>query len=107
MDKIILAVLIVYAFYRLYRWTEKHTYHDPADGTTYHYENGMLAIDEYIDEVDEHSQLNLDVDKALKQIRLKNKLSKIEEEKEKHSAPFIPISVEDYLLLRRMKGYDE
>jgi hypothetical protein len=95
MDKIILAVLIVFAFYRLYRWTEKHTYHDPSDGTTYHYENGKTAILEYLDSNDEHSPENIDFDQAIKAARLRTKLQNIEEEREEHSAPFQPMSVDD------------
>jgi hypothetical protein len=103
----LIGLLLILAICYIYRWAEKNTYHDPADGTTYHYETGKAGLLQYVDSIDEHSPENLDFDRALKAARLRTKLIKIEEEREEYSAPFIPMTVTDYLLLRQMKGYSE
>ena len=60
MGSIILAILIVFLFYRLYRWTEKNTYSDPPNGTVYKYpENGKTAINEYLDQIEKEDDSRL------------------------------------------------
>jgi hypothetical protein len=59
MGSIILAILTVFAFYRLYKWTEKNVYHDPSNGTTItHREDGKTAMFEYMDIIDKENDNN-------------------------------------------------
>ena len=76
MGTIILAILVVFLFYLGNKWITKNCYHDPPNNTFYIHER--LHGDP---EIDEHSPENLDFDKSLKSVILRNKLKKIESEK--------------------------
>ena len=86
----------------LYRRGKKDAYKEPPQGTQILYEEA-----EESDFLDEFSPENIDFDKALKNSQLRTKLQNIEMERDEFcSAPFVPMSVDDYLLIRRMKGSD-
>ena len=55
-------------------------YEDPVDGTVITYPDEEQIFSEF--ETDEHSPENLDIDKAIKTVSLRNKLKDIEEERE-------------------------
>jgi hypothetical protein len=72
MITIILAILVVFLFYRINRWITKNAYHDPIENTFYIHE--ILHGDP-----DEHDPQNLDFDKSLKIATLQNELRNINE----------------------------
>jgi hypothetical protein len=100
-----IGIILVLVIIMIYKKARKDAYKEPLNGTTII----QPGCEDY--EVNEHSPENLKFDRALKSARLRTKLQNIELERslqeEGQSAPFIPMSVDDYLLLRRMKGYTE
>jgi hypothetical protein len=72
MITIILAILVVFLFYRINRWITKNAYHDPIENTFYIHEH--LHGDP-----DEHSPENLDFDKSLKSAKLQKDLREIDD----------------------------
>jgi hypothetical protein len=64
-------------------WVDKYVYHDPEEDTNYTYPDPFCEHDKLHGdpEIDEHDPRNLDLDKMLKVINLRNKLKKIESEK--------------------------
>jgi hypothetical protein len=78
MITIILAVLVVFLFYLGNKWITKNCYTDPPNQTFFIHERLHGDPEK---EVDEHSPEHIDLDKSLKIINLRNKLKKIESEK--------------------------
>jgi hypothetical protein len=76
MESIVLGIVVIVAFFLISRWLKKSTYHDPPNGTLY--DHDKMHGDPEVDELDEHDPRNLDLDKTLKNIKLRNKLKKIE-----------------------------
>jgi hypothetical protein len=97
----IISLVIVIKLLRIGIKAGKESYKEPPEGSIII----QPDLEEY--EMDEHSPENLKFNSTLKAAILRTKLHEIEMERDEvHSAPFIPMTIDDYLLLRRMKGYD-
>jgi hypothetical protein len=75
MGKIILAILVVFAFYLINKWLTKNCYTNPIEDTFFIHERLHGDPEK---EVDEHDPSNLDLDKSLKMSKLQSQLRETE-----------------------------